>query len=351
MLAPIAHISPLTLIRKNRILPVPGRVVVRQGQKVAPRDVIAEANLAPEHVLLQITRGLGVSIEQADGLIQCEAGDHVNIGDMIAGPVGFARRVVRSPVKGKIMLAGEGQVLIQVDKPPYELQAGISGAIAQLISEYGAVVETAGCLIQGHWGNGRADFGLLQSKLESPTDEFTTDDINVSLRGSIVLGGYCKDPAVLSRAANIPIRGLVLASMASALVPIALKKDYPILVLEGFGPLPLNTISFNLLVNHQNREISVNAEPFDAYAGKRPEVIITLPSSRLLDPPGEFETFSAGQRVRIMRAPYQSKTGTIELLYNGLIEFPSGIRALGAQITLEDGESIKVPLANLEVIN
>ena len=263
MLAPIAHISPLTLIRKNRVLPIPGRVVVRQGQKVAPRDVIAAANLAPEHILLNITRGLGVSIEQADNLIQCVAGDHINSGDLIAGPVGIARRVVRSPISGQVMLAGEGQVLIQIDKPPYELHAGISGTVTQLISEYGAVVETTGCLIQGCWGNGRADFGLMQSKIESPQDELTTDQINVSLRGSIVLGGYCKDPAVLERAANIPIRGLVLASMSSALVPAALQKDFPILVLEGFGQLPLNTISFNLLANHQNREISVNAEPFD----------------------------------------------------------------------------------------
>jgi hypothetical protein len=351
MLAPIAHISPLTLIRKDRVLPVPGRVVVRQGQKVAPRDVIAEANLAPEHVLLHITRGLGVSIEQADNLIQCTTGEHVNAGDLIAGPVGIARRVVRSPISGQIMLVGEGQVLIQVDKPLYELHAGISGTVTQLISEYGAVIETTGCLIQGHWGNGRADFGLMQSKLETPTDELTTDHIDVSLRGSVVLGGHCKDPAVLDRAANIPIRGLVLASMSSALVPAALSKDFPILVLEGFGPLPLNIISFNLLTNHQNREISVNAEPFDAYSGKRPEVIITLPSSRELDSPGVFETFAVGQRVRIMRAPYQSKTGTLELLYNGLTEFPSGIRAPGAQIALEDGESVKAPLANLEVIN
>jgi hypothetical protein len=249
------------------------------------------------------------------------------------------------------MLAGEGQVLIQVDKPPYELHAGISGTVTQLISEYGAVIETTGCLIQGYWGNGRADFGLMQSKLETPSDELTTDHINVSLRGSILLGGYCKDPDVLDRAANIPIRGLVLASMASTLVPAALHKDYPILVLEGFGPLPLNAISFNLLANHQNREISVNAEPFEPYTGTRPEVIINLPSSRELDPPGDFEAYSVGQRVRIIRAPYQSKTGTIELLYNGLTEFPSGIRAPGAQITMEDGESVKAPLANLEVIN
>lgn len=351
MLAPVAHISALTVIRKDRVLPIPGRVVVRQGQKVAPRDVVAEAHLAPEHVLLNIARGLGVSIDQADSLIQCTTGDDVNNGDLIAGPIGVTRRVVRAPVSGRVMLAGEGQVLIQVNKPPHELQAGISGTVTQLIPEFGAVVETTGCLIQGFWGNGRVDFGLMQSKLEAPEDELTRDKLDVSLRGTIVLGGYCSSDSVFERAVSIPIRGLILSSMSAALIPMAKKMDFPVLVLEGFGDLPLNPISYNLLTTHQNREVSVNAEPFDAYRGQRPEVIIPLPTSRDLEPPGMFEEFAAGQRVRIVRAPYHSKTGTIELLYNGPTEFPSGIRVPGAQINTEDGESIKVPLANLEVIN
>ena len=351
MLALTTHISPLTVIRKERILPIPGRVVVRQGQKVAPRDVVAEANLTPKHILLNIARGLGVSIDQADSLIQCGPETQVNAGDLIAGPIGITRRVVRSPLKGQVMLAGNGQVLIQVDKPPHKLLAGISGTVTELIAEYGAVVETPGCLIQGFWGNGQVDFGLMQSKLESPEDELTADQINVSLRGTIVLGGHCKDNAVLEKAANVPIRGLVLASMSAALISAARRQDFPVLVLEGFGTLPLNPISYNLLSTHQNREISVNAEPYDPNSGQRPEVIIPLPTSRELDPPEFVEMFSAGQRVRIVRAPYQAKTGTIELLYNGPTEFPSGIRVPGAQINLEDGERIKAPLANLEVIN
>jgi hypothetical protein len=350
MLAPVAHILPLTVIRKDRVLPIPGRVVVRQGQKVAPRDVIAEANLAPEHVLLNIARSLSVSVDQADSLIQCVTGDDVNQGDVIAGPVGLTRRVVRARVNGQIMLAGEGQVLIQVDKTPYELQAGISGTISQLIPTRGAVVETTGALIQGFWGNGRFDFGLLQSKLENPEDILNTENINMSLRGTIVLGGHCMDISVLQKAADAPIRGLVLSSMSSHLISAAKVMSYPILVLEGFGKLPLNPISYNLLTTHQNREISVNAEPLDLYKGQRPEVIIPLPSSREMDLPMPLEEFSEGQRVRILRAPYQARTGTLELLYNEPVEFPSGIRTPGAQIGLEDGESIKVPLANLEVV-
>ena len=350
MFAPVIHILPLTTIRRERILPVPGKVIARQGQKVAPRDVIAEADAAPEHLLLNIARGLGVSTEQADDLMQRVVGDDIDEGDLIAGPVGLTRRVVRAPVSGQVVLAGDGQVLIKVDTNVFELRAGISGTVTQLLPSRGAVIETTGSLIQGVWGNGHTDFGLMQPKLASPDDKLTADQLDMSLRGAIVLGGHCQDAATLKKAAEVPLRGLVLASMPASLIPVAKKIPFPVLVLDGFGVIPMNLISYNLLSTHQNREISVSAAAFDRYTGVRPEVIIPLPASRDLDLPLATEDFAAGQKVRIVRAPYHAHTGAIETLLAGLTEFPSGIRTQAAVVQLDDGEGVNVPLANLEVI-
>ncbi len=350
MLAPVIHILPLTTIRREQMLPVPGKVIVRQGQKVAPRDVIAEADAAPEHLLLNIARGLGVSAEQADDLMQRVVGDDISQGDLIAGPVGLTRRVLRAPVSGQVVLAGDGQVLIKVDGNIFELRAGISGTVTQLLPSRGAVIETTGSLIQGVWGNSRTDFGLMQPKLASPDDKLTADQLDISLRGTIVLGGHCPDAATLQKASEIPLRGLVLASMPASLIPVAKKIPFPILVLEGFGVISMNLISYNLLSTHQNREISVSAASFNRYTGIRPEVIIPLPASRELDLPLETEDFAAGQKVRIVRDPYHAYTGAIKTLLAGLTEFPSGLRTQAAIVQLDDGESVNIPLANLEVI-
>jgi hypothetical protein len=35
MLAPVTHILPLATVQRQRVLPVPGRVLVRKGQEVA----------------------------------------------------------------------------------------------------------------------------------------------------------------------------------------------------------------------------------------------------------------------------------------------------------------------------
>jgi hypothetical protein len=138
--------------------------------------------------------------------------------------------------------------------------------------------------------------------------------------------------------------------MSSSLVPLAKKMAYPVLVLEGFGRIRLNSISYNLLTTHQNHEVSINAESLNPYTDQRPEVSITLPASRELDLPVVVEEFRKGQSVRIVRAPYQGRTGTIDLLYNGLVEFPSGIRTAGAKVSLEEGETVRVPLLNLEIV-
>ncbi len=350
MLAPIIHILPLTVIQRERLLPIPGTIVVRRGQKVAARDVIAVANLAPEHILLNIARGLGVSIQEADGIVRCKENDELREGDLIAGPVGLTRRVVRAPANGKVMLVGEGQVLLELEKEPFELRAGMVGTVEKLIPDFGAVVKTTGALIQGVWGNDQADFGLMQVKISELNDELSASQIDVSLRGTILMGGHCDDPAVLEKAASVPIKGLILASMSSSLIPKAKKMNYPIIILEGFGKLSLNPISYNLLTTNQNREVSLNADIFDRNTRQRPEVIIPLPTGRELTSPIVIETFSVGQQVRLVRSPYQARIGKINYLYNDLVQFPNGVRAPGAQISFNDEERVIEPLANLEVV-
>ena len=197
MLAPVTHILPVTTIQRERVLPIPGRVVVRRGQKVNPVDAIAEANLAPEHILLDIARGLGVRVSEIHQYIQCEAGEIVSEGDIIAGPVGVARRVVRATQSGRVILIRGGKVLLEVDSPPFVLRAGLQGVVTSLIPERGAIIEGTGALIQGVWGNGRIDYGLLHVLAKTPEDLLTSEPLDVSLRGSVILAGFCGEADVL----------------------------------------------------------------------------------------------------------------------------------------------------------
>jgi hypothetical protein len=350
MLASITHFLPLTTIRRTRLLPAPGRVVARKGQKVAATDVIAEAKLAREHLLLDIARGLGVPASQADAYIQRHAGDDVEEGDVIAGPIGVARRVVRAPKNGQVVVAGGGQVLLELESPPFELRAGTPGVITELVEDRGVVIEATGALVQGVWGNGRIDFGLLGVLVHSPQDRLSTDRLDVSQRGTILLGGYCGDAETLSNAADIPIRGLILGSMDSGLAPLASKVRYPILITEGFGNIPMNSAAYKLLSTSDRREVAINAETWDPIAGTRPEAVIPLPASGQPGLPGEAVTFTAGQKVRVVGILHKAPIGVIVSLRPGLTTLANGVKAPAADIRLESGESVVYPLANLEVL-
>jgi hypothetical protein len=350
MLAQVTHILPVATIRRERLLPSPGRLVVRKGQKVTATDVIAEAMLSPEHMLLDVARSLGLPPKEADAQIQCQAGDQIAQGDVLAGPVGFTKRVVRAPQDGKVIVAGDGQILLELQSQPYEMRAGLPGTVAELVGERGAIVETTGSLIQGVWGNGRIDFGLMYVLARNQDDELTPDRLDVSLRGSVVLGGYCGNPQVIKIGAELPLRGLILGSMDASLIPIANKARYPVIIVDGMGRRPMNSAAYKLLSTNERREVALNAENWDRFAGKRPEVIIPLPAAGNVALPRETVEFLPGQTVLITRAPYQGMIGALQTIRPGMTVFPNGVKAQAGDIQLENGDNVVVPLENLEVL-
>jgi hypothetical protein len=350
MQSSITHILPSVVFQRERTLPSTGRITARRGQAVKPTDVVAEARLRPEHLLLDVARGLGLTASEADHYIQRRAGDEVGEGDVIAGPVGIARRVVRSPKSGSVVVAGDGQVLLELEGEFSELKAGYAGVVTDIVGDRGVVIESAGSLVQGVWGNGKINFGLLNVLAHTPDELVSPAMMDVSLRGSVVIAGYCEDERVLFSAEELPIRGLILASMDSALVPSALNVSYPIVLIEGFGNLPMNQDAFNILLSGKMREVSLNAEPWDRIANTRPEVVIALPEGVASEALRYSAVFTTGQTVRVISPPYKGMVGTLTNLLPGLSILPSGIRAEAAGVRLLNGDTVQVPLSNLEVI-
>src|SRR5215212_1465671 len=350
MLAPVLHILPLTTIVRERLLPVAGKVNAHVNQRVNPTDVIAEATFAREHVLLDVARSFGISANAADKLLKVKEGDRLIQGTLIAESGGLIPRSIKAPRPGRVMVAGSGQVLMEVGDTRVELRAGLPGVVTQVLPERGVIILTAGALIQGVWGNGRIDHGLMVSLLEKPDEVLSADRLDVSLRGSVILGGHVRDAETLRAAAELPVRGLIVSSLLSPLIVTAYQMRYPIIVMDGFGAMPMNSAAFRLLTTNDKREATVNAEHLDRYSGNRPEVIIPLPVSSEPAEPNSFEPFAVGQTVRLRRPPYAGMIGTLSNLPAGLSVLPSGLRALSADVKLENGETALVPLVNLEVV-
>ncbi len=350
MLAPVVHVLPLTTIRRERLLPVPGRVIAHVDQKVTPLDVVAEAHYGQDHLLIDAARTLGMQPEAAQRLIQVKAGEMAIKGQTLAQRPGLVPQTMRAPCNGRVILVGSGRILMEAGEGTFELRAGIPGKVTRQISERGVEITFNGALVQGVWGNGQVGLGLMLPVITTPDELLSINKIDVSLRGSILLAGHCNDPAILQAAGDLPVRGIILGSISPSLIQLAAQMQYPIIVVDGFGKIPMNSSAYKLLITNAKREVTLNAVPFDRQAGARPEILIPLPVTQEPAQQRDVETFAPDLQVRLTRAPHAGAVGILTGLLPGLTAMPSGLRVAAAEIRLDSGEQIVVPLANLEAL-
>ncbi len=350
MLAPVVHFLPETTLRRERLLPVPGRVLVHQEQKVASTDVVAEASFGQEHQLIDAARLLGVRPEAAQGIIQVKAGSLVSPGDVLARRKGMPQRLVRATRDGRVTLVGDGQIFMEVGDNSFALQAGLPGTISRVIPDRGVEITFTGALVQGVWGNGQLNLGLVMPMLASPEEALVAEKMDVSMRGAVLLAGCCNDPAALQAAADLPARGVILGSLSPALIPQALQMPYPIIVIDGIGQTPLNHAAYQLLMENARREATLNAAPLNLHSGVRPEIFFPQPATVEPSTPEDVEAFAPEQTVRLRRAPHDGATGTLINLRFRPVIMPSGLRLPAAEVRLESGEQVLVPLVNLEIV-
>lgn len=349
MLVPVTHILPLTTIERRRMLPVAGTVLVRAGQEVRAEDVIATAELYADHISLDLARGLGVPKSTVTSYLKRGIGDEIPEGGVIASKSGLISRVVRAPKKGVLVAVGGGQALLQVNLRPYQLKAGIPGTVDRVEADYGAVIRVQGSWIQGVWGNGKIGTGGLYVSADAPDHVIQPKELDPSERGQIMLAGHCGSAEVLEALVSIKMRGLILGSMSTKLRPVAAKMPYPIMVLEGFGKIPINRVAYRLLSTSAKRETTLNAARYDRAMGERPEVIIPVPGTDSARMPASLDHLEVGRQVRVLRAPYQGMVGTVNNL-PGIDRMPNGIRTEAVEVLFEPDEKVLVPLANIEIL-
>lgn len=350
MLAPVNHVIGLTTIVRERLLPISGNVIARVQQKVTASEVVAETRWAREHALLDVARILGVSPVAADKLIKCKVDDKLAASTEIAVGRGLFPRSVRAPKDGRVVAVGGGQVLMEIGESKIEVRAGMPGTVVQVVPGRGVVIQASGGLVQGVWGNGRIDSGVLVNLMEGLDTVLLPKRIDVSLRGSVILGGMINNVETLQVLAELPARGLIASSIQPSLLPKAREMRYPILVTDGIGSMPMNSAAYRLLSTNAKREVTLNTETYDRYTGARPEVFIALPVSAEPPMPNEVEVFAPGMQVRMRRPPSMGMIGSIVALKPGLTVLPSGLRAQAAEVKLENDETVIVPLVNMEVV-
>ncbi|MGQ9664573.1 MAG: hypothetical protein ACUVUH_04470 [bacterium] len=358
-----------TVVEKYRRLPLPGEVLVKEGEKVQAEQVVAKTFLPGSVQTSNIAGLLGILPEEIEEAMLKKVGDDVQKNEIIAqskGLFGLFKSTVKSPITGKIESISKitGQVILREPPVPVQVIAYIDGEISKVFPNEGVLNKTEGSFIQGIFGIGGETIGELALGTDNPGAVLTDQDINESYKNKIIIGGAMVTYDALLKARNIGAKGLITGGIEDQDLKKFMGYDIgvaitgsenvglTIIATEGFGKLRMADRTFGLLKSLVGKRASINGATQIRAGVMRPEVIVPLDKA----PDKKLTHISTGSgldinmAVRIIREPYFGMIGKVVSLPVALEEIDTESKVRVLEVELEGKKRVKLPRANVEII-
>ncbi len=345
-----SRFSPVSQIVRRRLLPIPGNVMVRVGDRVQPNDIVAEASIKGQLHPIDLARALKVSARSVPRRLEVAEGQSVPEGGTLASVrrLWIGVRQVRAPFGGTVQGISEGIVFFRKEPQVFRLRAYLPGEVCEQFPGRGVAVRTIGCLIRGVWGSGDEGSGPLMTVVTSPGETLTWQKVLLSHRATILIGGILEDPRVLFRAKRFRVSGLVAGSMLPRLQAVCEGLGLPVVISEGMGRIPMAEPIFEALRSCDGFPAVISGTDRDGRSG--PELIVPLPANTKAPSQAVVRPLGVGASVRLTRPPYLGAVGTVVSLAATPQETAIGTRSDGAVVGLPDGRRVFVPYSNLELL-
>jgi len=254
------------ILRKERILPLKGTVLVEKGQKVVADDVVAETLLPGKVVPFNLANKLGVTPDQLQKFIKIKAGQEITKETVLAESAGLFgtglfKTIVHSPVEGEVesVSAVTGQILLREPRVPIQVKAFVDGIITDVIPDEGVVIENKSAYIQGIFGIGDETTGEIKMLASTPDDEIDAGQIDESCRGKIIVAGSFVPYHVIDIAASHGVAAIITGGIDDQDIKKLLGYDIGVAITghedvgltivctEGFGKINMARKTFELL--------------------------------------------------------------------------------------------------------
>jgi hypothetical protein len=364
-------VSPQTVIRRQRRLPLKGEVLVQQGQIITPDVVVARALLPGIMQSVKVAGMLGIEPDDLTQSLLVKTGDIVEKGQVLAKSkalFGLIKSECKSPVAGAVETIStvSGNVGIRQEPIPIEVKAYISGRVAEVTAGEGVVMEADGALVQGIFGVGGERVGVLQTVAGSPDDVLTEAQITPDMAGKILVGGANMSGAALARASQVGVTGIIAGGIIDKDLIAFLGYDIGVaitgheninitlVITEGFGTIPMAQRTFDLLKSLEGKTGSINGATQIRAGVIRPELIVPIDSSpraaAVASHAEEDFSLDIGSHIRVIREPYFGLLGEVTALPSQLVTVDSGASVRVLETKLHDGRTVTVPRANVEII-
>lgn len=364
---PGLRVSKLTRIKKERRLPLRGTVLVKLGDKISAKDIIARSELPGNVHPLNCCGQLGILPADIETALVIKKGSEIKKDQILAESssfFGLFKSRVQSPIDGFLESASPitGQLILREPPIPVEISAYIDGTVTEVFPEEGVEIETTGAFIQGIFGIGGERYGTIHLAVSAPDQILEASMITGDLKGKILIGGRRITLDAYKKASDAGVVAIVVGGFENfdlkkllgyeQGVAITGQEDIltTLILTEGFGDISMASRTFDLLKANEGKGASVSGATQIRAGVIRPEVIIPLAGAvNLQEGNSKAGLLETGDIVRVIREPYFGKLVKVTALPPELQELESGakVRVLEADF---EGKKVILPRANVEMI-
>lgn len=358
-------VLPATVAQIQRRLPVAGDITVRVGSRIEPDDVIGQATVPQPAVFVDVARTLGIEAQAIPRSMKRKVGERVNPQQVLAKR---RRKKCMSAQAGTLSAidAETGFAIITPDPVSVTLPASVRGYVVDVTPGRSALIETPAAVIQGVFGIGGEQFGVMRLLVTDRHDIITPDMIDARSAYALIIGGAGITAEALRKAQQEQVRGVIVGSIDEGEVRAFLgmspgdwytygqeRSATPItptvLVTEGFGAHPMAEPLFDLLTRYDRQEAFLDGTTRLMPPVERPRLVIPLPRLQTGQDAAQPQELRVGAVVRLVDERHLGLIGRVQALSaNG--QLPSGVRTATATVQVSESERIVLPQTAIEVI-
>ena len=278
-------------ISRTRRLPVPGEVLVKEGDTLAADTVVARAQVPGYPVDVKVAFRLGVEPQDTPGYMLKGVGERLAAGEPLARRkilLGLSEELVVAPVSGTIESVSDltGVVILRTAPVLVERVAYVPGRVIRVLPSEGCVVESRGTLLQGLFGVGGETFGPICVPVAGPDQVLEADQITRDMKGAVLVAGKVRNRSTLYKARDAGVQALVtgsiddeeLAGFLGREIGLAItgqeQAGLTIIVTDGFGDMPMSAGTFAVLQQLEGLTASVNGTTHIRAEALRPEIFV-----------------------------------------------------------------------------
>lgn len=357
-----------TVVHRRRMLPLPGKVVVKAGEKVRSEQVVARAELPGRVFPVNLANQLSLAPDEIREYLTKKEGDVVEREEILAENkplIKWFKTEIRSPVTGTIESVSTvtGQVLLREPPRLLQLLAYVDGTIIETIPQQGVVVETTCSLVQGIFGIGGETSGEIAMAVKAPDEPLTPAHLNSTMKGKVVVGGSFLSADAMKQAKTVGVAGLIVGGIHDEDLRALLGYDlgvaitgteqvgFTLILTEGFGTIPMAAKTFKLLSTYVGRKASISGATQIRAGVIRPEIIIPQGEGAIgMSHQSQREGIRLGDPIRIIRDPLFGHIGEVSALPPELTKIPTESEVRVLEVKFADGGKVVVPRTNIEVI-